>query len=266
MRWVPERAQADYPGGVRTLFGRVYAAIAAPLSGFWAFFFGMLIAVPVGVVGLLLRKSRKQMAPYAMLATRGFAWGVGRLTLLPRITLVGHDNLPRRGPYLVISNHRSWADVPLMIWLTRSQAIAKKQVLYFPFIGQFGWLSGTVFFDRSKPDARKRVLEDVLSFMEVGNPYNVYPEGGRTRTGHIRERVHLRLVESCHAKGVPVVPAVLWGTEDCIPVGGFYCMPFTKVGLQIAEPVDPAGFESAEAFATHCWGQVVAMAEQRGVA
>jgi 1-acyl-sn-glycerol-3-phosphate acyltransferase len=211
---------------------------------------------------LLPRGRRERLAIHG---ARFFAWMCLVPAIFARLETRGLENLPAKRGYLVVCNHRSWVDVGLLIYYTLSQGISKKEVSYIPFFGLNGRLSGALFFDRSKPEDRAKVVEDALFLMRSGANLHVFPEGTRTRDGRLREKVHLRLVQESFTAGIDVVPACVWGTDDAVPATGFRVWPFQRVGLELARPLDRAGFGDAESYARATWDEVRRMAAAHGV-
>jgi 1-acyl-sn-glycerol-3-phosphate acyltransferase len=201
---------------------------------------------------------------YAIRGAQVFGWLCLHALLFARVTVVGKERLPARDGYLVISNHRSWADVALLILHTKSQGISKKEVAYVPFFGLNGYLSGAIFFDRKLRSARAKVVHDAIARMKAGGNLHVFPEGTRTRDGRIQQKVFLRLVEECYDAGIPVVPACTWDTERAVQVGGFRARAFQSIGLEIGDPRVGESHADKESFARAAWQRVVEMAAARG--
>jgi len=210
---------------------------------------------------VLPRGKRERLAIWP---ARLFGWLCVYVTCLARVTLVGVENLPRKPGYLVVSNHRSWADVGLLILHTRSLGISKKEIAYIPFFGLAGYLAGVIFFDRRSKISRGRVIEDALNLLHAGANLHVFPEGTRTRDGCVREKVFLRLLSSCHQSGIAVVPACVWGTERAVPAAGIALHLRQEVGLEIGAPLDPSAYTSGAEYARDTWARVVSMARSRG--
>ena len=174
--------------------------------------------------------------------------------LFARISKKGLENIPRDRGFLAIVNHRAAADIPLILADTRAHGISKKLVLFFPGMGQLGYLGGALFFHRRKPSERRRVLVQAIARIAEGQPLHVYPEGTRMKNGK-PPKVHLSLVEACHKAGIPVLPTALVGTENMVPTD-ILMKPFCRVAVSYRPIVEPADFEDPRAFAEHCWAQV----------
>lgn len=176
--------------------------------------------------------------------------------LFARVSKKGLDNIPGDRGFLAIVNHRAAADIPLILADTRAHGISKKLVLYFPGMGQLGYLGGALFFHRRKPSERRRVLLQAIERMADGQPLHVYPEGTRMRDGK-PPKVYLSLVEACHKAGIPVLPTALVGTENMVPTD-ILMKPFCRVSVSYLPLVEPGEFESSGEFAQYCWRQVTA--------
>lgn len=235
---------------LRGLYGLVTLMI-------WAAFVTILIVPTV-----IIPRGRRER--YAIWGARVFAWLCIHVTCFAKVTVVGRENLPVKSGYLVVCNHRSWVDVGLIILHTVSQGISKKEIAYIPFFGLNGYLSGVIFFDRANKMQRGRVVEDALFLLRAGANLHVFPEGTRTRDGKLREKASLRLVQVCGEHGIPVVPACVWGTEGAVPASGYSLTFGQEMGLELAQPLDPAHYVSADAFAEATWARVREMAVARG--
>ncbi|MBM4365446.1 MAG: 1-acyl-sn-glycerol-3-phosphate acyltransferase [Deltaproteobacteria bacterium] len=237
----------------------------ASLLGFLGFLTVMLWAALASAMiypcALLPRGKRERLAIWP---ARMFGWLCVYVTCLARVSVVGLENLPRKPGYLVVSNHRSWVDVGLLILHTRSLGISKKEIAYIPFFGLAGYIAGVIFFDRKSKISRGRVIEDALNLLHAGANLHVFPEGTRTRDGRVREKVFLRLLSSCHQAGIEVVPACVWGTERAVPATGIALHLGEQVGLEIGAPLVASAYTSSADYARDTWARVLSMARSRG--
>ncbi len=242
---------------MKRAFGFVYSVLGMlVVLGFAA-----TSSIPILPFAVLPRGRRER---YTIQGARYFAWGCLRPVLWIRDEVRGLDNLPREGGYLIVSNHRSWLDVALLILHTKSQGVSKREVAWIPFFGVNGWLSGAIFFDRRNKSGRARVVSDTLLLLRGGANVHVFPEGTRTRDGRLSQKVHLRLVQSVAEAGHPVIPACTWGTEGGVPAATVYAMPGQRMGLEVGTPMRLAAGESAEDFANRVWAEVGRMAREHG--
>ena len=234
---------------MKLLFFRVYGAI------------GVLFCVALCVAVLLLVGLPLMLIPKRHRWKFGIWLNIGLgsffLRLYPlfcRVEKEGVHTIPRSKGFLAICNHLSAVDVPLVLADTRAHGISKRAVLYFPGMGQIGYLGGALFFDRRSPAARRRVLKKAIALMKAGQPLHVYPQGTRLREGR-KPKVHKGLIVACHSAGIPVLPTAIARTDQLVP-HDVDIRPFRRVRVSYLPPVDPKDFEKAEEFADFCWQQV----------
>jgi len=167
----------------------------------------MLIAL--GVVTLVSTVYIVWLLPAALV--RLVVWGFTQIFF--RIRIVGAENLPKTGGGLLVSNHVSYADA-ILIGCTTDRFIRflMWQPLYDnPWLRPFCRLFETIPLPTNAPKESLRALRNARQEVVSGNLVAIFPEGGLTRTSHVKpfERgveVILRGLES-----TPVIPVYLDG-------------------------------------------------------
>lgn len=155
---------------------------------------------------------------YGSIAGRGACWLTGS-----RFIIKGEEHADPKTPTLYLCNHASILDVFLGIWMSRtgSCGVAKKEMIYYPFLGQFFWLSGHLTIDRSNNARAVTALQKLVDFV-TKNRLSIYiwPEGTRGKDGRLqpfkRGAFHIAL-----ASKLPIVPIVLRGTYRAWPNRSF---------------------------------------------
>src|SRR5580692_11599619 len=146
----------------------------------------------------------------------GFFYGLCRLAhqMFFRGDVVGLENLPESGGYIVAANHVSHLDPPMVgQFLPRQVAFFARKTLWKPGIAAW-WLDavGTIPVDRdggASLDAIKRVLRSLSHDRAV----IVFPEGTRSEDGELQgPRPGVGFI-ACKAQ-VPVVPARIFGSFE----------------------------------------------------
>jgi 1-acyl-sn-glycerol-3-phosphate acyltransferase len=163
-----------------------------------------------------------------------------------RPTVTGLENLPRRGPVLLASNHLSFVDsmvIPMLV-PRRVAFLAKSD--YFTGTGVKGALSrwwftgfGMIPVDRDDTRAAQASLDAALSVLAAGGVFGIYPEGTRSRDGRLY-RGRTGVAWLAMTSGAPVVPVALVGTDRLQPVGARLPRP-AKVSMHVGAPIDPDG-------------------------
>jgi 1-acyl-sn-glycerol-3-phosphate acyltransferase len=130
-----------------------------------------------------------------------------------RMRRIGREHLPRRGPLLLASNHRSFLDPFVIGMLVRRPVyyMAKREL--FERRWQAWLLNGLGAFpvDRGAGDAD--ALNTARAILARGDCVVVFPEGTRVRRGPLgrpRRGVGRLALET----GVPVAPVAVFGTEN----------------------------------------------------
>jgi 1-acyl-sn-glycerol-3-phosphate acyltransferase len=105
--------------------------------------------------------------------------------LVFRARYEGLHNIPRHGPVLVVSNHQSNFDPPLvgMACSRRMNYLARSSLFRF---GPFGWLIRSV---DAIPIEREGIglggIKEAMKRLKAGEMVVIFPEGTRTRDGQI---------------------------------------------------------------------------------
>ena len=144
------------------------------------------------------------------------------MALLGGARVEGLERVPREGPFILVANHCSQADPPLLGWATGHQVgrvvhfMAKQEMHAWPVIGWLADRSGVFFVRRGDGDRAAQRL--ALELLAAGKPVGVFPEGTRSRDGRMREgRAGAALLAI--RSGAPVLPVGIAGTHRLFPSG-----------------------------------------------
>jgi 1-acyl-sn-glycerol-3-phosphate acyltransferase len=135
---------------------------------------------------------------------------------LVRIRVEDRQNLPVRGPYILVSNHINWKDPPLIsIALDLSvRYMAKVQAFNVPLFGYFVRATGAFPVRRGEGD--RRALVTALRVLSGGQILGFFPEGHRSESGAlIRGKPGVGFLAS-RAGDVPIVPIAMIGTKQTL--------------------------------------------------
>lgn len=92
-----------------------------------------------------------------------------------RVKVVGQA-APAR-PLLIVSNHVSWLDIPVLGSRLPLCFVAKSEVARWPGIGLLAKLQRTIFVDRSSRSATGKVAGEMAARMNDGDPVVLFAEG-----------------------------------------------------------------------------------------
>jgi 1-acyl-sn-glycerol-3-phosphate acyltransferase len=96
-----------------------------------------------------------------------------------KVKLVNGHLIDQHQNYFIIGNHLSYLDVILVGCKKPGLFVAKKEVKYWPLLGQLAWLAGSIFVDRSKqgPTANRPYIVQIADYLKKGLTILVFPEG-----------------------------------------------------------------------------------------
>jgi 1-acyl-sn-glycerol-3-phosphate acyltransferase len=150
-----------------------------------------------------------------------------------RMQRIGREHLPRRGPLLLASNHRSFLDPFLIGTLVRRPVyyMAKRELFTKPLVAWFLSRLGAFPVDRGAGDAE--AMETARAILARGDCVVLFPEGTRVRPGPLgapKRGVGRLALET----GAPVAPVAVIGSEDVRR--GWRIRP-RKVRLRVGAPL-----------------------------
>lgn len=80
-------------------------------------------------------------------------------------------------PVLLVSNHTSWLDIPVLSAVAPVSFVAKKEVSRWPFVSSLARLQRTVFVDREKRSSSGEAASEILSRLACGDAIVLFAEG-----------------------------------------------------------------------------------------
>jgi 1-acyl-sn-glycerol-3-phosphate acyltransferase len=136
-----------------------------------------------------------------------------------RWQIVGQENVPREGAILLVANHASYLDPPILgaslYQVRRVWFLAKSELWQNPALAFF--LSHVMARPIQRHSADRATLKQVLEWLAQGEAVAMFPEGERTRTGHLNP-AQPGIALLAQKSGAPVVPVALLGSYAMLPV------------------------------------------------
>jgi 1-acyl-sn-glycerol-3-phosphate acyltransferase len=126
----------------------------------------------------------------------------------------GLENVPTSGPYIMVSNHLSMADLPVTYIYLGGPHITgwaaekwRNHPLFTPIIR----LGGGIFIERGEVD--RTALEAAVKWLRSGKAFGMSPEGTRSRNGSM-QRAKTGAAYLADAADVPILPVGIIGTDQ----------------------------------------------------
>ncbi len=164
------------------------------------------------------------------LLSHGFVWA----------TVEGLDQpLPRSGPLIVVANHTSALDAPLITghlaprigrpvhWMVKEELIADR--LLGPIVRAYG------SFGVHRGAADTDAYRTARAALAAGRVLASHPEGTRSRDGALL-RARTGLARLALQSGAPILPVGVVGLERFLPSGALVPRPGKHVTVRFGEP------------------------------
>ena len=160
------------------------------------------------------------------------------LRVVYRIRVEGREHLPKHGPVILASNHRSFLDsifIPLIV-RRRVTFVAKAEYFDDPKTAWFFRAVGQIPIRREGGSASEGALSAATDVLESGGVFGIYPEGTRTRDG-LLHKGKTGVARLALGTGAPIVPVGLIGTDECQPTNAKLPRLFRKVTIRFGPPL-----------------------------
>lgn len=157
----------------------------------------------------------------------------------------GRQHLPKGQGGLIVANHASWLDIPLVakgakgrhVCFVARQTLSNSRILAFVMES-----CGAVLIDPNSGD--RKALKLVVEHLKAGDLVTMFAEGTRSRDGRLGAFKRGALMAARQAR-VQVIPCVLLGTHRAWGRTMGSPRP-ARLGLRFGPPVDPRESDALE--------------------
>ena len=131
---------------------------------------------------------------------RGILWILG-------VELVC-EGRPPPGACLLVANHLSYLDIPVLGALFPGRFVAKDEIAGWPLLGPLAATVGTIFLRQRRGRDLVRVERAMAQTLAAGVPVLLFPEGHSTRGAGV-DRLHSSLFECAVRAEIPCLAVTL---------------------------------------------------------
>lgn len=164
------------------------------------------------------------------------------------IILENYDHIDHRKPYIMVSNHLSNADIPVISNLPwEMKWIAKKELFEMPVMGWLLKFAGDISVDRSSKSKRAAIFKRCKYYLDRNVSLIFFPEGTRSKSGKL-SNFAIGAFDLAIKEKIPILPIVLDGTQKCLPKKSWIFDQNVSVKLKVLEPVATDHYDKDQNF------------------
>ena len=160
------------------------------------------------------------------------------------IDVIGLEHVPDGEAFVVMSNHRSHYDIPVLFQALRPRRlrmVAKAELFRVPIWAGAMRAAGFVEVNRSNRIAAMRSLERARDAIRAGTSIWIAPEGTRGSGAELGsfKKGGFHLAVGAEAR---ILPLSVLGTERILPARGTHVTDGERVTVKVGAPIDPRDY------------------------
>jgi 1-acyl-sn-glycerol-3-phosphate acyltransferase len=145
-----------------------------------------------------------------------------------------------RHPYVVVSNHESYADIFLLSHLPwEMKWMSKDTIFKIPVMGWMMKMAGDIEIRRGERDSAAAALAACRDRLKKRVSVMIFPEGTRSKTAELLPFKNGAFRLAIEA-GVPILPIAVAGTRHAMAKGSFQFRR-ARARAQVLDPIDTTG-------------------------
>jgi len=219
---------------VKTVFLFIYVVVT------------MIFLVPFGLITLIFYAVGLKTAMRQVFYRIAQGWGLSVIKLTgSKVTVTGCENIPKKGGVCFVSNHGGYFDIVLMLAYSGRMVgfIAKKELLFVPFLNIWIYLIGGLFIDRKTLRNANRTINKGVEKIKSGGGLIIFPEGHRS-LGRGLLPFHPGSLKLATMAEAPIVPTIIEGSYELLeknkrvtktPLKVTFCEPINTAGLPVTD-------------------------------
>jgi 1-acyl-sn-glycerol-3-phosphate acyltransferase len=163
-----------------------------------------------------------------------------------RIRISGLENLQADGVYVVVSNHQSLADIPVISHLKiDTKWLAKAELFRMPVVGWMLRMARDIPVERSDRGKSARALMQCAQRLRQRCSVVFFPEGSRSLDGQVKPFAEGPFKLAIREQ-VPILPLVVEGSGNALPKHSWVFGATQDIHLQVMPAVSVAGWDPSQ--------------------
>jgi 1-acyl-sn-glycerol-3-phosphate acyltransferase len=162
------------------------------------------------------------------------------------VTVEGRNNVDKKQSYVIIANHQSHYDIPLLYgWLgVDFKWVMKKELRKIPGLGIGAEKVGHIFIDRSNTQKAVESIRIAKTKIKDGTSVVFFPEGTRSNNGQLKP-FYKGAFNMARELQIPILPVTIVGTNNILPARSVLICP-GKVTMVIHQPIPIAEYSDSD--------------------
>ena len=158
--------------------------------------------------------------------------------LIFRLKVIGQQNIPQDGPFIIVANHSSLLD-PVILGVSVRPKIIFIAAAYLFEIRWLGYLlrkANSIPIHRENNTNNIKSIKQALKILQKGGVLGIFPEGG---VDCQKDNLPIKAGAAYLATkvGVPIVPIRIKGADKALPRGAKFIRSLNKIEVEIKKPI-----------------------------
>ena len=182
---------------------------------FLALILFFIVTFPAYLILLLLRRFNKRLSVKISQVIVAYGFRFVLFFAGTKRTVIGIENVPKDQAVLYVSNHRSFADIPLayITLPTLTGFVAKKEIAKVPFFSWWMRNLNCLFLDREDLKAGLKTILEGIEYIKDGYSIFIAPEGTRNQGAEMLpfKEGSMKMAQKT---GCLIIPVAISGSDD----------------------------------------------------
>ncbi len=217
------------------------------LRSAWVWFaVSLLIILWLPLLGLIRLFDRNPVRFITGRWFRNLGVAMTKVNPLWQLHVTGFTVPREHTPFVVVSNHQSLADIPLISHIPwEMKWIGKKELFTIPVVGWMMTLAGDISVDRRDARSGARTIIRAAQYLEQRCPVMFFPEGTRSPDGRVGRfsdgAFHLAIRTQ-----TPILPIAVEGSSNALPKHSWRFGTPSDIHVHVLDPVPTEGLTQAQ--------------------
>ena len=164
---------------------------------------------------------------------KSFSWIIFKLIF--RLKIIGRENIPKTGPFVIVANHSSLLDGFVLVSSVKPKVtfMSAAHLFKIPFVGNI--LRGVGAIPVQGKGSDIKLIKKAMKVLQAGGVLGIFPEG---RITNEKDDFSAKAGAAYLAikADVPIIPMAIKGADKALPVGAKF-PKLNKIEVKIGKPI-----------------------------